>query len=65
MYIAVDILNGEKGPKTDAVLLNAGAAIYTAREDITIEEGIKIAREALESGRAAKQLEDFAKAAKQ
>ena len=63
--LALDILNGEKGPKTDAVLLNAGAAIYTAREDITIEEGIKIAREALESGRAAKQLEDFAKAAKQ
>lgn len=39
--------------------------IYTAREDITIEDGIKIAREALESGRAAKQLEDFAKATKQ
>lgn len=62
---ALDILNGSKGPKTDAVLLNAGAAIYTAREGITIEEGIQIAREALESGRAAKQLEDFAKAAKQ
>ena len=62
---ALDILNGAKGPKTDAVLLNAGAAIYTAREDITIEDGIKIARETLESGRAAKQLEDFAKATKQ
>ena len=62
---ALDILNGAKGPKTDAVLLNAGAAIYTAREDITIEDGIKIAREALESGLAAKQLEDFAKATKQ
>ena len=61
----LDILNGAKGPKTDAVLLNAGAAIYTAREDITIEDGIKIAREALESGLAAKQLEDFAKATKQ
>ena len=59
---ALDILNGAKGPKTDAVLLNAGAAIYTAREGITIEEGIEIARKALESGRAAKQLEDFARA---
>ena len=49
----------------DAVLFNAGAAIYTAREDITIEDGIKIAREALESGLAAKQLDDFAKATKQ
>lgn len=62
---ALDILNGAKGPKTDAVLLNAGAAIYTAKEGITIEEGIQIARDALESGRAAKQLEDFARAAKQ
>ena len=62
---ALDILNGVKGPKTDAVLFNAGAAIYTAREDITIEDGIKIAREALESGLAAKQLDDFAKATKQ
>ena len=62
---ALDILNGAKGPKTDAVLFNAGAAIYTAREDITIEDGIKIAREALESGLAAKQLDDFAKATKQ
>ena len=39
---ALDILNGAKGPKTDAVLFNAGAAIYTAREDITIEDGIKM-----------------------
>mgnify|MGYP002586477853 FL=1 len=62
---ALDILNGAKGPKTDAVLVNAGAAIYTAREDITIEDGIKIAREALESGLAAKQLDDFAKSTKQ
>ena len=60
------ILSGEdRGAKRCAVCLNAGAAIYTAREDITIEDGIKIAREALESGRAAKQLEDFAKATKQ
>ena len=61
---ALDILIGFIGPITDAVLFNAGAAIYTAREDITIEDGIKIAREALESGLAAKQLDDFAKATK-
>ena len=61
---ALDILNGAKGPKTDAVLFNAGAAIYTAKEGITIEEGIRIAREALESGKAAKQLADFVNATK-
>ena len=38
---------------------------FTRQEKTTIEDGIKIAREALESGRAAKQLEDFAKATKQ
>lgn len=57
--IARKILEGEKGPKTDAVLLNAGAAIYVAKGDITIEEGIALARQTLESGRAKQQLDAF------
>lgn len=56
--IARAILEGERGPKTDAVLLNAGAAIHIAR-GCSMEEGIKIAREALESGRALAQLDKF------
>ena len=52
------ILNGEKGPKTDVVLLNAGAAIHIAK-GCSIEEGIEIARDAIESGKALKQLENF------
>ncbi len=52
------ILEGEKGPKTDAVILNAGAAIHIAR-GCSIEEGIKIAREAIDSGRALAQLDKF------
>ena len=35
------ILNGEKGPKTDAVLLNAGAALYIGEKANSIQEGIK------------------------
>lgn len=58
---ALEILKGAKGPKTDAVLINAGAAIHIAKPNVTIEEGIKIARETLESGKALKQLEDFIK----
>ena len=50
--IARQILGGEKGPKTDAVILNAGAAIHIAKENCTMEEGIRIARLALESGQA-------------
>lgn len=52
------ILEGEKGPKTDAVILNAGAAIHIAK-GCSMEEGIEIAREAIESGKALKQLEKF------
>ncbi len=52
------ILSGEQGPKTDAVILNTGAAIHVATQ-CSIEEGIQIAREAIESGKALKQLERF------
>lgn len=58
---ALDILNGEKGPKTDAVLINAGAAIHVAKSEVSIGEGIEIARQMLESGRALEQLEKFVK----
>lgn len=56
--IARRILEGEKGAKADAVLLNAGAAIYIA-EGCSMEEGIAIAREMIESGKALAQLEKF------
>lgn len=38
--IVNDILGGAKGPKTDVVLLNAGAAIYLASDGITLKDGI-------------------------
>ena len=52
------ILQGEQGPKTDIVLLNAGAAIHIAK-GCSIEECIAIARDAIDSGKAYKQLEKF------
>jgi anthranilate phosphoribosyltransferase len=57
--IAIDILNDTKGPKLDAVLLNAGAAIYLASDNITMDEAINKARVIIESGAAKKQLETF------
>lgn len=57
--IAMDILKGAKGAKRDAVLLNAGAAIHIASDDLTLEQGIEKAREILDSGKALKQLELF------
>lgn len=50
--VAMDILSGEKGPKYDIVILNAGCAIYAADRTDTIKEGIQSAEESLESGAA-------------
>ena len=47
--IVNDILCGAKGPKTDVVLLNAGAAIYLASDGITLKDGIEKAREIIVS----------------
>lgn len=57
--IARDILDGKPGPKLDAVLLNAGAAIYIASDDLTMQQSIEKARELIMSGAAKKQLELF------
>jgi anthranilate phosphoribosyltransferase len=58
--IARDILSGkETGPKRDVVLLNAGAAIHIAKEGVSIEQGIDMAREIIESGKGLAQLEKF------
>lgn len=58
--IALNILSGETGAKFDAVVLNAGAAIYVADGGITMEEGMEMARETLLSGKAKEQLARFA-----
>lgn len=56
--IAREILQGQEGPRLDAVLLNAGAALHIAKE-ISMEEGIALAREMVTSGKAQKQMELF------
>lgn len=57
--ITRDILAGKPGPKRDAVLMNAGAAIYMAGKADSIQAGIDMAKEIIESGKAAAQLEKF------
>jgi len=59
--ITREILSGVKGPKRDAVLLNCAAAIHIARPEVSIKEGIAIAAETIDSGRAKTQLEQFIK----
>lgn len=55
--ITRDILNGEKGHKRNAVLMNAGAAFYIGGKAETMEEGVKLAAEIIDSGEALKTLE--------
>lgn len=57
--IAREILDGKEGPKMNAVLLNAGAAIYLASDNLTMQDAIEKARDIITSGAAKKQLERF------
>lgn len=59
--ITRDILRGVKGPKRDAVLLNAGAAIYIAGRTKTMQEGIDLATQLIDEGKALTKLEEFIK----
>lgn len=56
--IAKSILEGEQGHRRNAVILNAGAAIHIAR-GVSMEEGIKIAADMIDSGRALAKLNQF------
>ena len=51
------LLKGEKGPKRDAVLMNAGAGLYIAGKASTYSEGIKLAAEIIDSGKALETLD--------
>lgn len=55
--ITLAILNGEKGPKRDAVLLNAGAALYIGRKAQNLKEGTVLAAKLIDSGKAAETLQ--------
>ena len=59
--ITLSILKGEKGAKRDAVLLNAGAALYIGEKTKSMQEGINLAARLIDSKKALKVLEDFIK----
>jgi anthranilate phosphoribosyltransferase len=52
-------LANEDGPVRDIVLLNAGAALYCANVAASVAEGVKLAREAVASGKAMAKLSQF------
>ena len=50
--ITLDILNGVEGHKRNAVLLNAGAALYIGGKADSIKDGVTLAAEIIDSGKA-------------
>ena len=57
--ITLDILNGVKGHKRNAVLMNAGAALYIGGKAKDMKEGVVLAAELIDSGKALATLQKF------
>jgi anthranilate phosphoribosyltransferase len=53
------VLAGEKGAKRNAAVLNAAAALFIAGRYESIEAAVKAAEAVIDSGQAARKLEDF------
>ncbi len=60
-----EVLSGEKGPRLDIVLLNAGAAIYVSGKTGSIKDGIACAQEVIQSGKAAATLKRLIECSKE
>lgn len=55
--IVRDVLGGEKGPRQDVVLLNASAALVAGGLCKAFKEGIGLAKDSIESGKAKEKLD--------
>lgn len=60
--ITLNILGGQKGPKRDIAVLNSACALYIKGIANTIEEGVKMAQDSIDSGKALKKLQELIKA---
>jgi len=59
--IALQILNGAKGPMRDMILLNTVLSIHIANPSLSFEDAFALGYEVIDSGKALAQLEKFAK----
>jgi anthranilate phosphoribosyltransferase len=59
--ITRNILNGEKGPKRNVVLINAAAALVAAGQAENLKQGIRMAETAIDDSGAAKKMEALIK----
>ena len=53
------VLQGEPGSARDVVLLNSGAALYVSGTAATIQDGIRVATESIDSGKARQKLDQL------
>ena len=53
------ILDGERGPKRDIVMLNAAYGLYIAQKAVSISQGLELAKDSIDTGKARKKLEDL------
>lgn len=60
--ITRDILSGKQGHQRNAVLLNAGAALYIGGKADSMKDGVSLAAELIDSGKALQTLEKLIKA---
>ncbi|MFC1549556.1 anthranilate phosphoribosyltransferase [Nitrospirota bacterium] len=56
--IAYEVFEGQKGPRRDVLLMNAGASLMVAGKAGGLREGASMASEALDSGAAKQKLEE-------
>ena len=57
--VLLNVLNGERGPIRDVVVLNAAAALQAADIAPGLKEGARIAEDAVDSGAAKRRLEEW------
>ena len=57
--ITLNILKGETGAKRNAVLMNAGASLYICGKAESMKDGINLAAELIDSGKAMETLDKF------
>jgi len=57
--IIKNILKGEKGPQRDIVVINTAAALYIGKKCEALKDGVLLAQELIDSGKALRQLEEL------
>lgn len=64
-FVLQELLSGKAGAYRDIVLFNSAASLIVAGKAETLQDGMEIAREAIDSGKAKRTLAEFVEAVKE